>query len=63
MQSLKGSKTEKNLQTALAENLLLVINILIMHLKHEKMVTYRLPKFLRKQLIMRRNMPKFGLSI
>ena len=62
MENLKGTKTEKNLMEAFAGESQARNNILTMLLRQEKMVLNKLPQFLKKLLIMKKNMQNYGLK-
>lgn len=61
---LKGSKTEQNLWAAFAgeSQARNKYTYCTMLLRQKKMVMFRLLKFLKKQLQMKKNMLKFGLN-
>lgn len=61
---LKGSKTEQNLWAAFAgeSQARNKYTYYAMLLRQKKMVMFRLLKFLKKQLQMKKNMLKFGLN-
>ena len=62
MAELKGSKTEKNLETAFAGESMARNKYTYFASKQEKTGMYRLPIFLKRPQIMRRNMLKCGSS-
>ena len=59
---LKGSKTEQNLMNAFAGESQARNNILILQVRLKKKVINKSLLFLKKQLIMKKNMLKCGLS-
>lgn len=59
---LKGSKTEQNLWAAFAGESQARNKYTYYASKAKKMVMFRLLKFLKKQLQMKKNMLKFGLN-